>query len=71
MPLAFQPSFPSDRDLANDPRLQSDYVFQHLQLPKPDGRLVADDPELRSQLRALGYLVGKDAPLSPSGASPE
>ena len=39
--LAFQPSFPSDRDLASDPRLQSDYVFQHLQLPEPDGRLVA------------------------------
>ena len=33
--------------------------------------LVADDPELRSQLRALGYLVGKDAPLSPPAASPE
>lgn len=33
--------------------------------------LIADDPELRSQLRALGYLVGEDAPPSPSGASPE
>ena len=41
MQMAFQPNFPSDRDLAEDPRLASDYAFQHLQLPEPDGRVVA------------------------------
>lgn len=51
---AFAPSFPSDRDLLEDPRFERDYAFRHLELP--DGRYVA------AFLRRDGVLGAGGAP---------